>query len=219
MYNVIIFDWETLGNRPTSVVLDLAAVVFNLDGDDVFEDLIADKDRTFRVKFDVKEQLINWKRTSDKSTVTWWKQQGEEAQKVLKPDPNLDVSLEEGMQKFKEFVTRHNIYLNPKKETLAYVRGQSFDFPILTDIVANLWPELDYTRFPVPFWNQRDTRTALAHDLCTPMNTKCPLPEGIFKEFVAHNSIHDCSRDVISLQRAWKYKLNEIEIPEKFQLY
>jgi hypothetical protein len=217
MYKAILFDWETLGNKPTSVVLDLAAVVFNLDGDDVFEDLIVDPDRTFRAKFDVTEQLSIWKRTTDKSTIAWWKQQGEDAQKVLKPDSRLDVSLEEGMTKFKDFANRHKI--TNSKETLGYVRGQSFDFPILANVVQSIWPDFDYTMFPVAFWNQRDTRTALAHDLCTPMNTKCPLPEGIFKEFVAHNSIHDCARDVISLQRAWKYKLGEIEIPEKFQLY
>lgn len=215
MYKCILFDWETLGNKPSSVVLDLAAVVFNLDGNDVFEDLISDTSRTFRVKFDVEEQLSILKRTTDKSTVEWWKQQGESAQKVLKPS-DQDVSLEEGMTLFKGFIDANN--LKPK-DTLGYVRGQSFDFPIMVDVVSSIWPDFDHTMFPVAFWNQRDTRTALSHDLCTPMNSKCPLPEGIFKDFVAHNSIHDCARDVISLQRAWKYKLGELEVPEKFQLY
>lgn len=212
----ILLDFETLGDRPGSVVLDLAAVVFDLEGNDNFNDLVNDEERTFRVKFEVTHQVRKWGRTIDKSTVEWWKGQGEKAKRVIQPDTKLDVSLEAGMGLFKEFVERTEVY---NKKTLGYVRGQSFDFPILVDIVHSIWPEVDYTMFPVAFWNQRDVRTALAHDLCTPINTKCPLPEGMFEDFVAHNSIHDCVRDVISLQRAIGYKNGTIEVPEKFQLY
>lgn len=215
-YNVLLFDWETLGNKPSSVVLDLAAVVFNIDELDKFEDLTIDEDRTFRVKFDAREQLIKYGRTSDPSTVDWWKKQGEEAQKVLKPG-KTDVSLKEGMAAFIEFIKRHGIDTN--KNAIAYVRGQSFDFPIMVDVLSDVMPDIDYTRFPVPFWCQRDVRTAISHDLSTPNNTKCPLPKGIFQGFVAHNSVHDCARDAISLQHCWGYKNGTIEIPEEFDIY
>lgn len=216
-YKCILFDWETLGIRPNSVVLDLAAVVFNIEEKDTFEKLVNDKERTFRVKFEVASQISQWKRKTDSSTLDWWLKQGEDAQKVLKPSSE-DVALGEAMLLFRKFVEHHNIW--PNKSSLAYVRGQSFDFPLMVNILDQLaWEDFHIDSFPVKFWNQRDVRTAIAHDVCTPNQTKCPLPKGIFDNFIAHNSVHDCVRDVISIQHAWGYKTGTIEVPEEFDLY
>lgn len=218
MYQGVLFDFETLAKRSNAVVLDLSAVVFNLDQIDNFDDLINDSERTFSVKFDVQDQVTNWKRTIHKGTLQWWSDQGPEAKKILLPNKELDKSLVDGMNSFKEFVVKHDIFMNKNK--LAYVRGQSFDFPILCDIGDQIWPEIsDDDNFPVYFWNQRDTRTAISHDMMTPNNTRCPLPKGIFKNFVKHNSTHDCIKDVISLQHCWAYKTGKMELPEEYDMY
>ena len=214
-YQCIMLDFESLAKREDTVVLDLSAIVFNLFDDDKFEDLVNNQDRCFRVKFDVKDQVDNYGRKIDKSTLQWWSEQSKEAKMTLQPSA-IDVGLFDGISRFNAFVGRNL----DSRNALGYVRGQSFDFPIITHI-ASQFPDFftDPDNFPVKFWNQRDVRTALAHDLQTPTNTKCPLPKGIFEGFIKHNSIHDCARDVISIQHAWAYKTGVKDVPEEFDFY
>jgi len=84
----IIYDFETLSqNMFTGAVVSLACLEFDsarfTQGDGyVYEDLIA---RTKTIKFDVKEQVQEYGRTIQKSTLDWWKKQDEAAQIQLKP--------------------------------------------------------------------------------------------------------------------------------------
>lgn len=205
----IVFDLEALDNKPTSVVLDLAAVVFDTDDNNSFRDIIADSNRTFHVKFDVRGQIKSG-RSVGKQTVAWWANQGEEARAILKPSVR-DVSLTDGMARFREFCEWHGIN---KSNGQAYCRGQSFDFAIIADIVDKLEWEIGYSMFPVAFWNQNDIRTALRWVMAAPDLRKLPIKRGAFEGFVAHNSVHDCAKDVILLQTALRYATGQEDIPD-----
>lgn len=213
-YKALLLDMETLGAKPNTVILDLAAIVFNVEDEDNFETLCNDESRLFRVKFDVADQ-VKLGRTICEDTLNWWSNQSDNAKLILKPSP-FDVSLSDGFKKFEQYLKDHKVDEN----TLGFVRGASFDFKIIDNVVEMLkmtgYPE---GCFPVKFYNQRDVRTAISFALQTLYNTRCPLPVGLFDKFVKHNSIHDCARDVISLQTAWAYANGSKEIPEKFELY
>lgn len=211
----LMFDLETLNDRPSAVVLDIAAAVFDIDEIDVFDDLVNDPERIFYVKLSVEDQVKNHKRTMGQGTMNWWAGQSEEAKRILRPT-SKDVSLEEAMCLWSKFLAKHRF----DKNSIGYCRGQSFDFPIAVSMMDDVFPgDPANNNFPVSFWNQRDVRTAIAHDLINPKNTKCPLPKGLFTGFVAHNSVHDVCRDVISLQHAWAYKTGKLEIPDEYDFY
>ena len=206
----ILFDFETVDVRPTAIVLDLAAVVFDESVVDNFQDLINSPKRMFRVKFDVRTQKG---RTADQSTLEWWAKQSDDAREVFTPSP-IDVSLVEGIEAFKKFCKDSGI---DPKNSLAYVRGQSFDFPILANILRTLFGATE-DNFPSSFWLQRDVRTAISFAMLDPHLRKLPVPKGLFEGFVMHNSVHDCCKDVILLQHALAYGLGNVEVPDEFDL-
>lgn len=206
----ILFDFETVDVRPTAIVLDLAAVVFHEADVDTFTDLINSPKRMFRVKFDVRTQKG---RTVDQSTLEWWAKQSDDAREVFNPS-KIDVSIHDGITAFKEFCVNSGV--NPK-DSLAYVRGASFDFSILANIMRTVFGATEDI-FPVAFWQQRDVRTAIAFAMLDPHLRKMPVPKGLFEGFVRHNSVHDCCKDVILLQHALAYGLGTIELPDDFDL-
>lgn len=206
----ILFDFETVDVRPTAIVLDLAAVVFHEKNIDTFTDLINSPKRMFRVKFDVRTQKG---RTVDQSTLVWWSGQSDSAREVFEPS-SADVSLHDGIVAFKEFCVSSGI---DPKNSLAYVRGASFDFSILANIMRTVFGATQ-DDFPVAFWQQRDVRTAIAFAMLDPNLRKLPVPKGLFEGFVKHNSVHDCCKDVILLQHALGYGLGTIEVPDEFDL-
>lgn len=213
----LMFDLETLHDRPNAVVLDIAAAVFDIDEIDSFDDLVNDPERIFYVKLSVEDQVRNYKRKIGQGTMEWWSSQSEEAKRILRPSAK-DVSLYDAMELWTDFLKKHNVDRN----SIGYCRGQSFDFPIAVSLMDDVNPrdeDNSNRNFPVSFWNQRDVRTAISHDLMNTKNTRCPLPKGLFNNFVPHNSVHDVCRDVISIQHSWAYKTGKLEIPDEYDLY
>jgi hypothetical protein len=204
----ILFDFETLDNKPTAIVLDLAVVHFDENKIDNFQQLVNDSNRIFYRKFDTDQKG----RTAGHSTLDWWKQQEAEVRKILKPTPN-DVSLEQGMLEFKSWLEmkRHSL-----KWDNAYVRGQSFDFPLMADITDRLFDTwgLGYSLFPCSFWNQFDVRTALKFALHDIKLKKVPVAKGTFNGFIKHNAIHDCAKDAILIQTVLGYAKGTVPIPD-----
>jgi hypothetical protein len=205
-YENIVIDFETLGETPSSKVIDLAACVFNFDVLDDFNQLVESDCRTFYVKFDLSKQTA---RIATKSTLQWWSTQPKEVQAALHPTEE-DMSIKEGLLAFSEFCKEHGI--GPKSHM--FTRGTSFDASLLSDLVAKECPELSdgYGNFPVKFWNVDDIRTALRFMLLMPNLMKCPVKKGLLEGFIKHNSIHDVCKDVILLQHSYKVAKGNIEL-------
>lgn len=206
----ILLDFETVDVKPTALVLDLAAVVFDEFSVDTFPELIKDTSRVFSVKFDVRTQPG---RTVGQDTLDWWDRQTGDARKIFDPS-NDDVDLREGIIAFKDFCLEAGV---DPKNSLGYVRGASFDFTIMADITDKLFNSFggNYSSFPIEFWNQRDVRTAISYAMLEPALRKLPMRKGLFEGFIKHNSVHDCCKDVILLQHAIGYGLGTIAVPDE----
>jgi len=209
MYTDFILDWETMGAAPEGAVVDLSVVAFKNDpyNPPNFEDLIASGKR---VKFSLSMQ--KGQRVFDKSTIEWWKKQSEEAKKNIKSHPD-DVSVKDGLETILEFLKSQGV--DPWKSH-GFCRGQSFDFPILVDVIRQVHGTRDtFNLEPVKFWNQRDIRTAIEYTLMKRDMTLTPLRKGLIDGFVHHDSIHDCAKDVMMLIYAQRYALGLEQAPGK----
>lgn len=209
-----VIDWETFGNVSKSAVIDVAAVVFDPNPEVVesFEELIT---RGMKLKFNLAAQKGH--RLFGAGTIAWWKQQSAEARANLAPS-DKDVDCVEGTIQLLEFLKAQGV---DTWNSFGWCRGQSFDFPILVDLIRESEArkgieEKDIDTFklePCKFWNQRDIRTAIESLLLTRGLTTTPLPNGVLKGFIAHDSIHDCAKDILMLKYAQRYALGLEEAP------
>lgn len=214
MTKALVFDLETLDNKPTAVILDIAAVIVDLNDPPLsFEGLLQGA-KTFYVKLNATNQKG---RTISNDTLQWWSKQSKEAQAALKPTAK-DVDLSDGLTMFYTWLQTSGFDF---KNDLAYCRGASFDFAVVSDACHRLFDTwgMGYSMFPCAFWNQRDIRTALAHSLAYPALRKMPVAKGVFDNFVKHNSQHDVCKDAYLLTTALSVSLGQTELPtENFDL-
>ena len=209
-----IIDYETFGNVSNTAVIDVAAVVFDPNPEviETFDELVS---RGMKLKFDLKAQ--KGVRLFGASTIEWWKKQSAEARANLAPSPE-DIDHVEGLYKLLAFLKENGVNA---WDSFGWCRGQSFDFPILVDILREGErrkgiADKDIDTFglePCKFWNQRDIRTAIESLLMTRGLTTTPLHKGVLDGFIAHDSIHDCAKDILMLKYAQRYALGLDEAP------
>lgn len=214
MIKDFIIDYETFGNVSNSAVIDVAAVVFDPNPEvvETFGELI---NRGMKLKFNLRAQQNV--RLFGASTMKWWKSQSEEARKNLAPS-NEDIDHVEGLYKILKFLKDNGV---KEWDSFGWCRGQSFDFPILVDIIREGErrkgiADRDIDTFalePCKFWNQRDIRTAIESLLLTRGLTTTPLRKGVLDGFIAHDSIHDCAKDILMLKYAQRYALGLEDAP------
>lgn len=211
-----IIDFETFGNQSSAAVIDLSAICFNPDPTvvETLDELIS---RGKRWKFDLRSQ--KGVRVFNTSTMEWWKKQSAEARLNLKPSDS-DVTVVEGVKDFLSFLKENDV---KEWDSFGWCRGQSFDFPILVDCIAQIQREAGveekdvdtFRQEPCKFWNQRDIRTAIEALSLTRGLTTTPLRNGVLKGFIAHDSLHDCAKDILMLKYAQRYALGLEEVPEE----
>lgn len=209
-----IIDFETFGNVSNSSVIDLALITFDSDPEIIesFDELV---NRGHRIKFDLKSQKGH--RLFGKSTLDWWKKQSAEARANLASTPD-DLSVIAGIKEAQQYLIDNGIH---PWDSFGWCRGQSFDFPIFVDCLRDVQraqgiseEEIDtFKEEPCKFWNQRDIRTAIESLLLTRGLTTTPLPKGTLDGFIAHDSIHDCAKDILMLKYAQRYALGLSEAP------
>ncbi|AJD81829.1 exonuclease A [Yersinia phage vB_YenM_TG1] len=213
--NDFLLDFETFGSTSNAAVVDLSGIPFNPDPTQLesFSELIA---RGKRVKFSLSSQ--RGKRLFSSGTIDWWKSQSTEARLNLSPS-EADLDVVTGIKEFLQHLKDHGV---DSWKSLGWCRGMSFDFPILTDLVREIErekgiAEKDIDTFalePVKFWNQRDIRTAIEAYSMVRGQTTTPLPNGTLTGFIAHDSIHDCAKDILMLKYAQRYALGIEDCPE-----
>lgn len=206
-----ILDYETLGNAPEGATVDLACIVFDFDvhNPPTFADLVYNGTRS---KFCLPSQKSfgPYPRTFDKSTMEWWAKQSAEAKAGLMAGP-CDVQIDEGLNHILNFIKDKGC--DPWK-TRGWARGMSFDFSILVSQIRQVFKTRETFEIePCKFWNQRDVRTFIEATLMQDGMTECPLPKGTLNGFIAHNSVHDCAKDVLMMIYAVRYALGLEDVP------
>lgn len=192
-------DTETLGMRENTVVLSIGCVAFQLveNGPNDYERYVRDG---FHVKFSVKDQIVNHKRTTDQSTIDWWKQQEPEAQKILKPSDH-DVDMATGLEMFNEWIGKSGYNW---RKSYVWSRGTYFDFPKIEHMYVQTGIKCGFNT-----WKIRDTRTFI--DILTGDESGQYEPKGGFpKSFIKHDALHDAAMDAYRMTEIFN---NQFEAP------
>jgi len=190
-YTHLCWDIETLGMKETTVVTTLAIVPFTFEDETTYNELIGNG---FYVKFDIADQIKNWKRTTTQSTLDWWKTQSEEAKTLsIKPAKN-DVKFLDGLDQIEYWIGKSDYEY---KYGYNWSRGSNFDFPKIEDM-------FDMAGRSLPFntWKIRDTRTYI--DVLTGNDRGAyELRNGTPKNFIHHHALHDAALDVMRLKEIY----------------
>ena len=201
MAEVLIFDFETLSNRPRdAAIVSLGAIACNWDdvGPEKAEELFAS---AFYSAFKPKRQVQEYGASISPSTIDWWKKQSPEAQAVL-TDPNA-VDIEKLPELFGQYCSEKGV----NKKTTVLIRAPHFDFTIIDFHYENLKAEL-----PFNHWKIRDVRSII--DAC------CGTDDGYvpgFKDYmssikiVAHNAASDCVKDLLQVKMAMTQDFSAIQ--------
>ena len=115
-------DIETLNKRENSVVLSIAILHFDETVTYTYEELLKN---TCFVKFNLKEQIEVYKRTTDKETIDWWKKQCDIVKNKSLIPSKEDVSLIEGLNIAKEYIKE-----NSSGEEIVWTRGSLDQFAV-----------------------------------------------------------------------------------------
>lgn len=187
-----IYDYETLGQKPSSaVILSCAAVCvdetrFSSDNPYEFQELLG---MVKEIKLDAKEQIENYGRKVCKETLGWWAKQSKEARAVMEPNAELDQPLE-------ALIPWMRSVFAPK--SFVYTRGNTFD-PMFTSSVC----EITGVEEPYAWWSIRDIRSFIEGAVLQFNNNNFRnnfIPEHLNDQFIAHNALHDVAMDAYRMQ-------------------
>jgi hypothetical protein len=181
MTTCVIYDYETLGTDPKeSVVVALAVAEFNLNSckkaEYTFDGLYED---TKLFLFDVEEQVVEYGRKIDKSTLDWWQTDVSKTVRDKCFHKDNRVSIERIPFIFQDFMMFDPDYV--------FSRGNTFD-PIFT---SEIHKQLG-TRPAYPFWKDRDTRSFLDAYLWDTEVKNSFIPTGLNDK-----DLHDPETDII----------------------
>lgn len=196
-------DIETLSTRAGAVVLSFGVCFFDDEKEQPFEDIVASGIELFFCPHKQKEMG----RHVMHSTLKWWDEQGEGARRVLEPQET--VSPRDLHPILEAHAAAQGLNYNwVKKECRWFSRGNSFDFGIMEDLLA------DYNvSSPWKYYKVRDIRTWLeCHGL--PDNLKLEKPPGM----VAHNALHDAAFDAWMMQQVLHHPLESLKTAERKML-
>jgi hypothetical protein len=208
------FDFETVAQSPDAVVLSCALIVYDRDK---LEDFQTYREKAYYWKFELNHQLERG-RIIDLRTLDWWDKQDPEVRKSQFEPTKDDIELGQFITDFKHALIRESV----TKGTKGYVRGQSFDFPILGNILLMFKDDSDLDDwsknqafYPIPFWDQRDIRSYISGLMVSHDVTKVPLPKGTLNGFKHHDPIDDVARAIMHIKHAELYAADEMDMPEE----
>lgn len=187
--NSCIYDFETLGQNVFECpAISLAALRFDEERFTTnpysYEELLSE---CKYIKFDVQEQVKEYGRKIEQSSLDWWKEQGPKALKKIQPASD-DVSISE----LYEFLS---LDVQVHKCDKVYTRGNTFD-PILLKSLLRNFNQTD----PAKWWTIRDTRSLFEGMMYGHNISSRFIPEGLEEKFVAHDPCHDIAMDVMRFQ-------------------
>jgi hypothetical protein len=178
-------DIETLSNRETAVVLSLAILHFDEKETYTYKELL---DNTCFVKFNLKEQIEVYERTTNKETIDWWKKQCDIVKNVSLVPKKTDMNAIDGLK-----VARDYIKSKSQGDEIVWTRGSLDQFAI--DSLC------DSVKVPYLFnyGQYRDFRTAIDLLKETSVRGYCTIPDFNRDIAIKHDPVHDVALDVMML--------------------
>lgn len=186
----IMLDLETLDNRPTSVILSLAATPFDFE---------SDKEYPALTQYINVDSCLNAGLTVCQNTILWWLDQSEEARnKQTSADRVSLVAALQNLSQFIDNLRRHysTIDDNDRLHTpqiYLWGNGAAFDLAILRNAYAACGLE-----FPIKPWFEQDVRTITRFAPSIKKNM----------EFVGvqHDAEYDCRHQIKCVKETMKVK-------------
>lgn len=193
----MIIDFETMSKKAVDcAVIDCSIIIFEWDKCISSNPYTTnDINKTKRFKLSVKDQVRNYNRKIDESTIQFWDSQKPEVKKKILPKKD-DLTVKEFTKQFLQELSNH------KKIDYWWSRSNTFDPIILNRLFdsQNLLPNLEEY---LKFWRVRDTRTWIDAKLDFPkVNGFVPIQDTNFwkKVFKEHDSSWDVLADVLRMQ-------------------
>ena len=191
MINVI-FDFESLGLNEDSVLLSLGVLAFDPSDYDIVGDGV---ETTFNkllqqglyVKLDAKDQVKNYGRTINASTLMWWTEQDEEASQVLKKS-KFDIKLPDMENLLNEYLEMNGVTRNTPVWSRGYTEPMWYE-----SVKLNL-----NTYGSFRHYQYRDIRTLLnvsIEDKYLSRNHINTIEHPV--SFIKHNALHDVCFDAV----------------------
>lgn len=189
MNDSFIFDFETLGtNVQTLPILSVACYGFDTkrfkDNPYTMHEIITESKF---MKFSVEDQVKNYNRVIDQSTLEWWTSQGPEVVEANLKPLDSDHTLPD----------LNSLFLaSYPSNAMVYTRGNTFDPMIITAMCKQL-----NVVEPYPWWKVRDMRSMIdgltwGYDVHTSF-----IPDGIDEASLQlHDPRTDIALDVIRFQ-------------------
>jgi hypothetical protein len=183
-------DLETLDVRSSAVVLSIAVIEFDLAEVPEWTALVA---RAFFVKFDVNQQVTDYKSSIDKSTLEWWSKQSKMVKERSFIPGKFDVSAADGLALLRDHCDL-NIKSDKNRNSTFWARG-CLDQVCLDDLSRNVTGDL-----VVPYNNWYDVRTAIDLTCENSHRGYCKVPGFDYGAVCnKHDPIHDCANDLMML--------------------
>lgn len=189
----VMYDFETLGQTPTTKVISLGAAAFNRDG------VLGQKYWVF----DWEEQPG---RTEDPETRDWWNKQSDEAKEVMFTPKEKRVSLSAFIKDHDQWVEGICFELGDTKDKYGKWRdlkpmsnGANFDCVILEDIYRTVHPK-GKAAVPWAFWNVWCFRTL---DHLYKIKDKTPK-NVVGQKVVKHNALYDALWQTRCVLELWQ---------------
>lgn len=163
----VMIDLETLGRRAGCAILSIGAVAFDPKTKELGPEFYVVVNRLSCFDNGLHE---------DPETVAWWKNQNEEAKKILTETDGGEL-LANALGKLTEYLSQFGI-----KQVKVWGNGSDFDNAILTNCYAAIGQNQ-----PWSFWNNRCYRTL-----------KCLKPEiKMLRRGTYHNALDDAKSQAI----------------------
>lgn len=166
-------DIETLGNGPTSLILSIGAVQFDIDSHTI--------GTGFHTHVDI-DSCLKAGLTIDGSTISWWMTQPDAARELFNKGSDA-VSLATALVLLQGYLSDNS------KAPIIWCNGSNFDAPILD----NAFHKCEM-RSPWQYYNVRDYRTIKAMLPKKTFEKLRELPE------IAHDAYHDALAQARTLQ-------------------
>jgi len=182
-------DLETLGVESTSVVLSIGIIQFDLDEKPVYKDLLA---RSMFVKFDVKYQIKNLKRTMVKSTAEWWSKQSKIVRSKSLTPGIYDLTPEEGLDIIRGYA--HLDKNSDKNGDVTFWARGCLDQACLDSLSNQVCGDI-----LIPYSNWRDVRTAVDLLCDDASRGYCKVPGFDSGVVYKHDPVCDCAYDIMML--------------------
>lgn len=169
-YEDLMIDLETLGIEPGSIIVQIGAVGFDLEGG---EESIGE---SLNIKIDIGSSLVEGFKTNQ-NTLNWWSEASQEAKEMVFSGDK--VSIREALTKLSEFIQNRC-----SQSVKVWGNGSFFDISLL----EFAYRKLDMT-IPWEYYNVRDMRTIMDTRVCK--SSGCLAFTGI-----RHYAVDDCKYQI-----------------------